>query len=80
MAASLVHRHRVAVALGYGRYKYDDTNPFGGAAVAGRVNDNLNGDLTYMLRSNARISLDVTRRTRGTAHSNAVRVSYDFGF
>ncbi|MBI4420107.1 MAG: hypothetical protein HY560_04710 [Gemmatimonadetes bacterium] len=80
VAASLVYRHRLAGALGYGRYKYDDTNPFGGAAVAGRVNSNLNLNLTYMLRSNARLSLDLTRQTRGSDTTNLVRVSYDFGF
>lgn len=79
-AASLVHDRRVAVALGYGRYEYDDTNPFGGAAVAGRTNDNLNLNFTYMLRSNARLSLDVTRRTRAGAKTNGVGFSYDFGF
>ena len=80
LGTAFVYNSRFSLGVGYGKYKYLDTNPFGGAAVADRTNSSLNFNITYLVRSNARFSFDVTRRNRASLDTNVARVSYDITF
>ncbi|MBI4463531.1 MAG: hypothetical protein HY647_02400 [Acidobacteria bacterium] len=80
LGTALVYNSRFSIGVGYGWYKYLDTNPFGGAAVADRTNSSLNLNVTYLVRSNAHLSFDVTRRNRGDLDTNVALLSYDIAF